>query len=211
MQEQFCSTNNSRKSDSYTLSLGLFIWLFTKSSYKKEHQASHNQLLLDCCKQNCEHQARHNPHCCHARYYFWNSPAFFFTVPVNHQDVFSNKQIYSASKNHGFALLQKFNYIYLISLKYMQNKIFTFNIILKRYFWFVYSALDVVVFFSIKVDLGKIEDFKKSDSYNESNLPFCLKREVFSQCVLPAVTYGLEAQRFLRKTKQKKKYKWRWI
>lgn len=48
----------------------------------------------------------------------------------------------------------------------MQNKIFPFNIILKRYFWFVCLALDVV-FFSIKVDLGKIEHFKESESYNE--------------------------------------------
>lgn len=49
----------------------------------------------------------------------------------------------------------------------MQNKIFTFSIILKRCFLFVCLVLDVVVVFSIKVDLDKIEDSEKSESYNE--------------------------------------------
>lgn len=91
LTEKFCFTNSARKPDSGMLSLGS---LTSQSSYKKEHQANHSQLLLDCCKQNCEHQARQNPPWHYARYYHWNS-AFSFALPVNHRGAFCNKYIYT--------------------------------------------------------------------------------------------------------------------
>ena len=45
--------------------------------------------------------------------------------------------------------------------------------------------------------------FGKLNTAFNSNMPFCLKRKLFDQCVLPVLTYGCETQMLNYKSIQK--------